>query len=1266
MKRSRAKSVGTLLLSLLLMANTPLAALQVNAEFPVPEAATNEENVDASLAEISQADAEAVEAELPEEEFELDLEDGEDFFIGIEEETEAEVEPEAEQEPVTEVEIETEAEPEPVTEVETEPEPVQEVETKPEAESEPVTEVEIESEAEIDPAPEVESVEQDEQRLEDEAVEPIEILLEEETGSVPGTEIVEDEKPVKTEELIEAETDEEKQTIESETDLEEEWESEELRLNADASSKIAELQKYTYEIIPVLLPFDYYLYLKTDNPDISNIRLVDADSTLNTGTDPAVFEVYDRVFDDVTYENEATYRVRGGYILYGSGNSDGGTLKIEVEIGHYERTDSGYYKYVEEYADTSLTIDCPPLKNRAQYLVDTYTTDSMSFFEKLDAVEKGLNEISLYPYRLVNGNKPNPNQPYPFYATSIYKELDLNEYYSNMFAGSAGILGRTAYPFILDSSGFPGVMSRVAEYLDSSCEVKANSNYHWLIDVTYGGETRSYGGAGTGSAANIFPTNKADELYTFTNSPTDYLGTASLEMLYQKNKEYTAIAETEMKQYEGYLKGDAFNEAIGNGAWAKVSTEPGFGTLTGFSTFGTTYTYLTLSPGQSSPWVVSDTWVDGRYVSAWEKQVLGATFEDYPTAGILLRNQTYTDMNGNAHTGDMWFKYEAEDGKWKAKSCYYQRNWYSSRDPELPEEFIMTRDQVKAIADSHTDFIPDSGVIYDGTVYPGTPFSINHVTSITLPERVNVIMKNSAPLEVTISPESANDQTVIFESSDSSIAYVSYFEEYGGYFVQGQTPGIATITATTKDGGYTATCEVIVMQGVTGVSLDRTSFELYIGSSETLQATVEPEMAANKKVIWSSSNPEIAFVDENGKVTGVAKGYTNITATTEDQGKTASCSCYVLQPVTGVTLDQTNLIIDVGISNILIATVLPEDANNLGISWSSDNENVASVNVGGWKYGVVTAVAPGTATITVKTDDQGKEETCLVTVRPLPENLTLDKTEIELSVGETAKLNATVTPENANQVVQWISYDDNIATIDTNGNLTAVGKGSVWVYARTNSGYKYAYCRVSVRAPLPDIKLEQEGSYVYTGSEIKPAVMMNSEDGVQLVENFDYTLSYSNNVEVGTATVTVTGVGNYAGSKNVTFRIEAAPLADIQLQSEKVVYTGKELKPKTTVKNSAGTVLTLDTDYTVSYADNIRVGTAKVTVTGTGNYTGTLQATFKIKLPFTDVPDDYVYYDEIADIYMRGLMTGMTPTTFAPEITLNRAFMAAVLFRRAG
>lgn len=146
MKRSRAKSVGTLLLSLLLMANTPLAALQANAESPVPEAATNEENVDASLAEISQADAEAVEAELPEEEFELDLEDGEDFFIGIEEETEAEVVTEAE----PEVEIETEAEPEPVTEVEieTEAEPETEVEVETAAEAE--TEVESETEAEVE------------------------------------------------------------------------------------------------------------------------------------------------------------------------------------------------------------------------------------------------------------------------------------------------------------------------------------------------------------------------------------------------------------------------------------------------------------------------------------------------------------------------------------------------------------------------------------------------------------------------------------------------------------------------------------------------------------------------------------------------------------------------------------------------------------------------------------------------------------------------------------------------------------------------------------------------------------------------------------------------------------------------------------------------------------------------------------------------------------------------------------------------------------
>ncbi|MCQ2182378.1 MAG: Ig-like domain-containing protein [Bacteroidales bacterium] len=167
---------------------------------------------------------------------------------------------------------------------------------------------------------------------------------------------------------------------------------------------------------------------------------------------------------------------------------------------------------------------------------------------------------------------------------------------------------------------------------------------------------------------------------------------------------------------------------------------------------------------------------------------------------------------------------------------------------------------------------------------------------------------------------------------------------------------------------------------VTGVTLNSTSLTLTEGESQTLSATVSPQDAANKKVIWSTSNASVASVDNGGKVTASAAGSATITVTTDDGGKTATCVVTVkaaVVPVTGVTLEPSTLEITVGDADVkLTATVAPDNATDKTVSWSSDKTDVATVDT----EGSVHAVAPGTATITVTTTDGGKTATCKVTV----------------------------------------------------------------------------------------------------------------------------------------------------------------------------------------------------------------------------------------------------------------------------------------------
>ena len=141
-----------------------------------------------------------------------------------------------------------------------------------------------------------------------------------------------------------------------------------------------------------------------------------------------------------------------------------------------------------------------------------------------------------------------------------------------------------------------------------------------------------------------------------------------------------------------------------------------------------------------------------------------------------------------------------------------------------------------------------------------------------------------------------------------------------------------------------------------------------------------PDKATNKKVTWTSSKPEVATVAD-GTVTAVGVGDAKITVTTEDEGKTATCTVTVNPvKVTGVTLNKETLAFTMGDApQTLTATVLPDKATNKKVTWTSDKPEVATV-----KDGTVTAVGVGDAKITVTTEDEGKTAECTVKVKAKP------------------------------------------------------------------------------------------------------------------------------------------------------------------------------------------------------------------------------------------------------------------------------------------
>ena len=261
-----------------------------------------------------------------------------------------------------------------------------------------------------------------------------------------------------------------------------------------------------------------------------------------------------------------------------------------------------------------------------------------------------------------------------------------------------------------------------------------------------------------------------------------------------------------------------------------------------------------------------------------------------------------------------------------------------------------------------------------------SPNKIVHVESVSLSETTLELGKGESKLVIaTVLPENTTNKELIWSSSDESIATV----ESG--IVTAIKEGRAIITAKSVDGYISASLEVNVnstpsIVHVESISLDKTELDMVTGDRATLSATVLPNDAKNKSVIWSSSDESIATINSKGRVTAVGVGTVTITATTVDGELTATCTVNITQKVvsvTGISLDVDSAELEIGESEQLVASVLPGNASNKEVIWSSTNEAVVTVD----ENGVVTAISAGEAIITVKTVDGGYQDYCIITVK---------------------------------------------------------------------------------------------------------------------------------------------------------------------------------------------------------------------------------------------------------------------------------------------
>lgn len=253
---------------------------------------------------------------------------------------------------------------------------------------------------------------------------------------------------------------------------------------------------------------------------------------------------------------------------------------------------------------------------------------------------------------------------------------------------------------------------------------------------------------------------------------------------------------------------------------------------------------------------------------------------------------------------------------------------------------------------------------------------------------------------------------------------------------------------------------------VTGVALDLPD---RMEKGSTITATPEytfdgatPESSALSKKLdaldmsYTSSDPDVLVVDESGNMVAVSAGTAEVALSSKDGKITASKTIEVVVTPTGITTTD-ELTLTAGEAATLETAVAPDDATHVSISYTSSDDAVATVS----DAGEVTAVAAGDATITAAVDGTTLSADCKVTVLPAIESVELNYTALSLRPEGTARLTYTVAPEEAlADTVTYTSSDEAVATVDAEGNVTAVADGTAAITVEVNG--VSAECEVTV------------------------------------------------------------------------------------------------------------------------------------------------------------------------------------------------------------
>ncbi|MGB5988880.1 MAG: Ig-like domain-containing protein [Marinifilaceae bacterium] len=233
---------------------------------------------------------------------------------------------------------------------------------------------------------------------------------------------------------------------------------------------------------------------------------------------------------------------------------------------------------------------------------------------------------------------------------------------------------------------------------------------------------------------------------------------------------------------------------------------------------------------------------------------------------------------------------------------------------------------------------------------------------------------------------------------------------------------------------------------------------IYTGNKIKIETIIFPKNATNKTIIWTSENEEIAIV-EDGVISGIKAGTTNITALSEDSGIIESYKIIVSISVESVNITNTITKLEVGKTLQMKATILPIESTNKGIKWETNSKKIATIS----EDGLVTAIGNGVLTITAKSLGGGKAAEYRICIVTPVKDILLTPNKGKIKVGEPIQLTPRIFPRKAsNRTVRWVSSNNNIVSVNAFGVITGKSIGKATITVITECGNKKGTCEVEV------------------------------------------------------------------------------------------------------------------------------------------------------------------------------------------------------------